>query len=114
MRTTVRLGSVMFSPLLLAALLQAASTLPAQAAKTVQIGEIGNAARISLNVGDDLRVILKATVSTGYSWRVARNDNAVLAADQVANLPSESKLAGATDRQSSPSPPSRLETTILY
>jgi inhibitor of cysteine peptidase len=46
----------------------------AQSSKTVEIGELGPAVSVSLNVGDTLRVVLPSTPSTGYSWHVAGDD----------------------------------------
>jgi len=43
----------------------AQSTRPA----TVEIGELGTAVQVSLQVGDTLRVVLPSTPSTGYTWR---------------------------------------------
>jgi inhibitor of cysteine peptidase len=50
----------------------AQSTRPA----TVEIGELGSAVQVSLQVGDTLRVVLPSTPSTGYSWRPGGDDPA--------------------------------------
>ena len=66
---------------------------------TVEMGEIGDAAHVSLIVGDTLHVVLRATVSTGYSWHVAANKSDLLAFGGVTNVPAESKTPGAPGRQ---------------
>jgi inhibitor of cysteine peptidase len=50
----------------------AQSTRPA----TVEVGELGSAVQVSLQVGDTLRVVLPSTPSTGYSWRPSGDDAA--------------------------------------
>ena len=50
----------------------AQSTRPA----TVEVGELGSAVQVSLQVGDTLRVVLPSTPSTGYSWRRSGDDAA--------------------------------------
>jgi inhibitor of cysteine peptidase len=50
----------------------AQSTRPA----TVEVGELGSAVQVSLQVGDTLRVVLPSTPSTGYSWRPSGDDTA--------------------------------------
>jgi inhibitor of cysteine peptidase len=54
------------------------SALPAQSTRpaTVEIGELGSAVQVSLQVGDTLRVVLPSTPSTGYSWRPSGDDTA--------------------------------------
>jgi inhibitor of cysteine peptidase len=53
-----------------------ASAAPAQSTRpaTVEIGELGSAVQVSLQVGDTLRVVLPSTPSTGYSWRPSGDD----------------------------------------
>ena len=46
---------------------------------TVQIGDIGNRAHVSLRIGDTLTVLLPGNVTTGYGWQVIANSDAVLA-----------------------------------
>ncbi len=43
---------------------------------TVEVGELGSAVQVSLQVGDTLRVVLPSTPSTGYSWRPSADDTA--------------------------------------
>jgi inhibitor of cysteine peptidase len=43
---------------------------------TVEIGELGPQVRVSLKVGDTLRIVLPSTPSTGYSWRPSGDDTA--------------------------------------
>jgi uncharacterized lipoprotein NlpE involved in copper resistance len=62
------------------ALTAAAEKLP----KTVEIGELGQQVRVSLKVGDRLRVVLRAI---GFQWQIARNDNVILEATSSESTP---------------------------
>jgi inhibitor of cysteine peptidase len=53
-----------------------AATAQATQPATVEVGELGSAVRISLLVGDTLRVVLPSTPSTGYSWQPSGDDTA--------------------------------------
>jgi inhibitor of cysteine peptidase len=54
------------------------SAAPAQSTRptTVEVGELGPAVQVSLQVGDTLRVVLPSTPSTGYTWRPTGDDTA--------------------------------------
>ncbi len=54
------------------------SAAPAQSTRpaTVEIGELGSAVQLSLQVGDTLRVVLPSTPSTGYSWQPSGDNTA--------------------------------------
>jgi predicted secreted protein len=55
------------------------SSPPGQPSKTVELGELGQQVRVSLKVGDRLRVVLRQ-LPRGFKWRIARNDNVILEA----------------------------------
>jgi predicted secreted protein len=102
MKSWFRVRAALQSALLAATALHLICVTPARAAaqKTyVDIGEIGSSAKVTLHVGDVLRVVLNANVSTGYSWQVTGNDVAVLEAGPVTNLPGSSNKIGAPGKQ---------------
>jgi predicted secreted protein len=76
----------------------AASAQTKQPPRTIEIGEFTQQVRVSLKVGDTLRVVLPSTPSTGYSWHVAAG-NAVLKATASSNTPGAQKSVGAPGRQ---------------
>jgi copper homeostasis protein (lipoprotein) len=76
----------------------AASAQPKQPPRTIEIGEFAQQVRVSLKVGDTLRVVLSSTPSTGYSWHVAGNI-AVLKATASSNISAAQKNIGAAERQ---------------
>jgi predicted secreted protein len=78
---------------------QAASPNAKQLPKTVEIGELGRAARVRLDVGDTLRIVLAANPSTGYGWTALGNDGAVLQAGKQENTPGAKQRMGAAGRQ---------------
>jgi predicted secreted protein len=55
------------------------SSPPGQPPKTVELGELGQQVRVSLKVGDRLRVVLHQ-LPKGFKWQIARNDNVILEA----------------------------------
>jgi predicted secreted protein len=63
------------------------------------MGELGPSASVQLRVGDTLRVVLAANVSTGYSWQVAANDAAILQPGSSQNTPAAQQRMGAPGRQ---------------
>jgi predicted secreted protein len=76
----------------------AASAQTKQPSRTIEIGEFTQQVRVSLKVGDTLRVVLPSTPSTGYSWHVA-DRNTVLKATASSNTPGAQKNVGAAGRQ---------------
>ncbi len=66
---------------------------------TVEIGELGKRASVQLRVGDTLRVVLAANVSTGYSWQVASNEAGVLESASSQNTPAAPQRMGAPGQQ---------------
>jgi predicted secreted protein/uncharacterized lipoprotein NlpE involved in copper resistance len=65
------------------------SSPPSQPPKTVELGELGQQVRVSLKIGDRLRVVLRQ-LPRGFKWQIARNDNVIL----EATTSSESAPAG--------------------
>jgi inhibitor of cysteine peptidase len=53
------------------------------AANTIDIGQLGEEASVSLRVGDVMRVLLSSNPSTGYSWQPSANNDAILQAGSV-------------------------------
>lgn len=81
-----------------------ASAIPLTAAaaatpNTVEIGELGSQASVSLAVGDVLRVVLKGNPSTGYGWQVSSNNGAVLQVNGTKNSAPSSGKVGASATQ---------------
>jgi|GEM_PF-1283975 len=76
-----------------------AATPAQKSSATVQIGEIGRSAKVTLGIGDTLTVLLPANVTTGYGWEITANNKALLASGARANLPPENKRVGASGRQ---------------
>jgi inhibitor of cysteine peptidase len=66
---------------------------------TVELGELGQNASVQLRVGDTLRVVLPANVSTGYSWQVASNDAGVLQPASSQNGQAAPRRMGAPGQQ---------------
>jgi predicted secreted protein len=101
MKVRSQTRTVVLCTLLSAFFLQLAHRSQAQTPvrKVVQIGEIGEKAHVSLNVGDTLRVVLQANITTGYGWQVATNNAALLKAGTVTNMAADSKKIGAPGRQ---------------
>lgn len=62
---------------------QSTVTATQRADNTIDIGQLGEAASVSLHVGDGLRVLLSSNPSTGYSWQPSANSDAVLQAGSV-------------------------------
>ena len=73
----------------------AQTALPA----TVELGELGQTASVRLRVGDTLRVVLAANVSTGYSWQVTGNDAGILQPASSQNAPAAPQRVGAPGQQ---------------
>ena len=57
----------------------AQTAAPEQNPKTVELGELGQQVRVSLKVGDTLRLVLRQ-LPRGFKWQIARNDDAILEA----------------------------------
>lgn len=68
------------APIAPAAGAQSTVTTAQRAANTIDIGQLGEAASVSLHVGDELRVLLSSNPSTGYSWQPSANNGAILQA----------------------------------
>ena len=62
---------------------QSTTTAIQRAANTIDIGQLGEEASVSLRVGDELRVLLSSNPSTGYSWQPSANNDAILQAGSV-------------------------------
>jgi inhibitor of cysteine peptidase len=54
-----------------------AQTLPGP--KTVAVTDLGNGGNVELHKGDTLKLRLKATPSTGYTWQIAELNISILA-----------------------------------
>lgn len=76
-----------------------AATPSQKSSATVQIGEIGGSARVTLGIGDALTLLLPANVTTGYGWEIAANNKALLAPGPRTNLPAENQRLGASGTQ---------------
>jgi inhibitor of cysteine peptidase len=77
------------------------SAAPAQSTHpaTVEIGELGSAVQVSLQVGDTLRVALPSTPSTGYSWQPAGDDTAGIVQLKPSQYKSGQPRPGASGTQ---------------
>lgn len=76
-----------------------AATPAQKSPATVQVGEMGSSAKVTLGVGDTLTVLLQANVTTGYGWQITANNKALLSPGARANLPAENNRVGASARQ---------------
>lgn len=76
-----------------------AKTQPKSATASVQIGEIGRSAKVTLVIGDTLTVLLPANVTTGYGWEIAANNQALLAPGPRTSLPPENQRLGTSGTQ---------------
>ncbi|HEX6496968.1 MAG TPA: protease inhibitor I42 family protein [Acidobacteriaceae bacterium] len=66
---------------------------------TVEIGELGPQVRVSLKVGDTLRIVLPSTPSTGYSWRPGGNDTPAAIQLKTSTFKSGQQRPGAAGSQ---------------
>ena len=77
-----------------------ASAQTADAGKVVTVTDRDNNETIDLNTGDTLVLRLTSNPSTGYSWRITQNNDALLAPQgQPAYVPAASGLIGAQGTQ---------------
>lgn len=91
-----------------------AQTVPPAA---VELGELGQSASVQLRVGDTLRIVLPANVSTGYSWKVNQNDASVLAVNDTENQRAQIARIGANHTQTlafTAKMPGRDDLTLNY